>query len=481
VNTVRNLVADLVAKRLWPVAALLVVALVAVPVLLKGSAEEPPLPQVQAPGESGPIVSVAGERPRGGSGPIGRNPFNQRRLSTGSGSTATASASAAPDGGQPTSLGRGGDNAWPGAGGGDAGAANAIDRGVDFPGLGDVGVVPVDGGTTPAPKKPAAKSDEKATWHVDIRFGRDGKMTARNDVPRLSPLPDRENPFFIYLGVQADGKTALFLVSSDATATGDGRCLPNPQNCERVEMRAGDTQYFDVVTPGGEAVQYQLEVTRVRRGSAPSPTAAAAVRSRESGDGRQVLRKAVDTGQVEVSDLAYSRDLGLVVPSGRDQERSGALFGGFRVDLRFGNPDRLIKRYNLARLTPLPSVDEPSFMFLGVLRDGETALFLNPTEARATGDAVCEPSAERCQRLKLGAGQKAVIDAPTLSGATTEYHLTIDGISPVRAATAEQAAASRGRESKAGRVILRRLITEVGSLVEDLSFSGGRGVIEPAK
>ncbi len=153
--------------------------------------------------------------------------------------------------------------------------------------------------------------------------------------------------------------------------------------------------------------------------NAPAAVAAAA-RSRESTEGRQVLRTAVDTGQVQVSDLAYSRDLGLVVPSGARMQEPGSLFGGFRVDLRFGAPGALVKRYNLARLTPLPSVDEPSFIYLGVLGDGETALFLNPTEAAASGDAVCDPAPEDCQRVTMKKGQAALLDGADLAGEGAE-------------------------------------------------------------
>jgi hypothetical protein len=244
-------------------------------------------------------------------------------------------------------------------------------------------------------------------------------------------------------------------------------------------MQEGDTEFFDVATPEGEVVQYQLDLTSISRERSASAAVARSARVRESSAGRQVLRAAVDTKQVDVSDLAYSADLGLVVPTGRAAKAGGDLFGGFRVDLRFGAPGALVKRYNLARLTPLPSVEEPAFVYLGVLGDGETAIFLNPSEAHASGgEAVCEPSPEECQRVKLGKGQSATFDAPTLDGGTTQYQLDIDGITPLEAATPEEAEASRKRESPAGRVILRRLVHEVGGLVEDLTFSGGKGVVE---
>jgi hypothetical protein len=166
-----------------------------------------------------------------------------------------------------------------------------------------------------------------------------------------------------------------------------------------------------------------------------------------------VLRTAVDTGQVEVADLAYSRELGLVLPSGEtagEKEEDAGLFGGFRVDLQFGAAGALVKRYNLARLTPLPSVEKPSFVYLGVLDDGKTALFLNPTEAAVSGDAECLPSPEESQRIQLKAGQTGTLSAPTLNGQAEEYEIAVDGITKVEAATAEEARANIKRESPAG-------------------------------
>lgn len=480
---VRNLIADLVAKRLWPVAAALVVALVAVPFALKGGAEEPapaPMATGGAPSaDTAAVVSLAEDGPRGGKSTTGRNPFEQRDVApesdqsvTAAADTAAASAAAGVD----DVIAAAKDAVGSGSGGSSVPAAS-------LPGLGDV--TPVGGtstgstgGSTP---KTTPKANSNESYSVDIRFGKDGVLKKQTDVARLSPLPSATSPFFVFLGVLADGKTAMFLVSSDAEVTGDGKCLPSADACERVEMKAGDTEFFDVTTPDGQAVQYQLELTRVSRETKANAAVAAAARVRESADGRKVLRHAVDSGQVEISDLAYSPQMGVVVPSGRDQDRAGSLFAGYRVDLQFGEPGTpLVKRYNLARLTPLPSVDSPSLLFMGVLSDGETVLFLNPTRAAASGDAVCSPTPEQCDRVSLKAGQTAMFDVATMDGQTTRYQLDIDAVSPVRMATQSAAFAYRMRESKAGRVVLRRLIHEVGSLVADLSFSPRTGAVVPA-
>jgi hypothetical protein len=93
---------------------------------------------------------------------------------------------------------------------------------------------------------------------------------------------------------------------------------------------------------------------------------------------------------------------------------------------------------------------------------------------------VCEPTPEECQRVKIQAGQSASFAAPAIDGSSSEYQLDVDAITPVQAETAAEAAASRKRESPAGRVILRQLVTEVGTLVADLSFAGDKGVVERA-
>lgn len=460
---VRNLLADLVAKRLWPVALVLALALVAVPVLLAQGVDEAPAPEVQVAQEravGASVIAPAADAPRRGANPTGRNPFQQRRVAP----EKVTGANVDKDGSE-----AGGDGYTVGGGADVTGGLPALD---------DIDVIPV-GGTDSAP---LPKPDARESYRVDLRFGQDGTLTRRNDVARLSPLPSSKDPFFVFMGVLADGETALFLVSSDAEATGDGVCKPSPENCERIELRAGQTEFFDVTTPDGATVQYQLDLVRVSRVRSASPAVASNARTRESSDGRQVLRKAIDTEQVDVDGIAYSRELGVLVPSAQPGDGDAdALFGGYRTDLQFGNPGALVKRYNLARLTPLPSAEDPSLIFLGVIgaAGDEKALFLNPTQAAASGDAVCTPTPEDCSRVELRAGQSGLFDVPTIDGQSAEYQLDVDAITEVAAETPEEARALRERESPAGRLVLRRLIDEVGGLVSDLNYSSDRGKLVP--
>jgi len=106
---------------------------------------------------------------------------------------------------------------------------------------------------------------------MTMRFGETGDQTLMKDVARLSLLPAKKNPLFVYLGVRQDGRSVAFLMPSFVRAIGDGTCFPSPQRCQIVELRAGDTEYFDLVRPDGKLVQYQIDVASIRMVKVPGP------------------------------------------------------------------------------------------------------------------------------------------------------------------------------------------------------------------
>jgi hypothetical protein len=265
-NAVRGLLRDLVARRLWPVAVLLIAAVVAVPVYLGKSssndAATPPIASAPATDKASKAAVTLEDTPADGTGRGSvRNPFTQ--LHVPKVTTPTPSATSATE--------------TPAASGGSSGGTSPSSGGSD-------------GSTTPAP---AADSNKDAldTYHLTLRFGKAGNLKTLNDVARLSPLPSADNPFFVFTGVLKDGKTAVFLLSSDADATGDGHCKPSPQSCQTIEVKQGDTEFFDLKV-GGQDVQYQLDVISVHRKGASSATAAAAAADRHSKAGAAMLRDA---------------------------------------------------------------------------------------------------------------------------------------------------------------------------------------------
>ena len=147
----------------------------------------------------------------------------------------------------------------------------------------------------PSPRPRRAIRSTSTTCRCASAAPRPSQLKTYHDVARLSPLPTADNPFFVYTGVLKDGKTAVFLLSSDATATGDGHCRPSSKSCQTIEVKEGDTEFFDL-TVDGEAVQYQLDVVKVFKKGASTAAAAAAAYERHSNAGADMLRKAHRVG-----------------------------------------------------------------------------------------------------------------------------------------------------------------------------------------
>jgi hypothetical protein len=299
-SAVRTIIADLVDRRLWPVALALVAALVAVPVLLGGGSSEPvavssdPIANVAPAGTTAKAAISVSEpqtarqnRP----GPV-RNPFKQHHTKTADTVTNTTTAPAGSTSSDVTSSGGGG------GGGG------------DFPGM---SVTPLGGGSSPSGQGAKPAPVVKDIWRLNLRFGEAGDQHVRHDVPRLTPLPSATDPFFVFLGILSDGKTAVFLISSDATATGDGKCKPNPTQCDTIEMRAGDTEFFDVAQGNAGVVQYELDLLKIIHDKVSGKAAAARAGRHVSRAGHDVVHELKAEGDKSLGRYIYSYKRGVLV------------------------------------------------------------------------------------------------------------------------------------------------------------------------
>ncbi len=262
---VRDVMSELVERRLWPVAALLALALVAVPVLLakpaphaaadpQATAAALAAANAAAPASADqPVVTLDADR-RISVAPRGRakNPFVQQRKDA---SSTDAGAS--------------------------AGAAS--------PASGDTGAGVAPGAGTPVARKP----DSAPTYQlasVDLRFGKAvGPLDRHRDLPRLSPLPNAAHPLVIFLGMRKDLKSAVFLLSSDVHASGDGTCTPSRKECTTVELQEGDTAFFDVTGSDGRVTQYELDLTAIHVTQTSSKSDADAAYARVSRAGARLF------------------------------------------------------------------------------------------------------------------------------------------------------------------------------------------------
>jgi hypothetical protein len=391
VSFLRNLFSDLIEKRIWPVALLLVGALVAIPVLLGGGGSAADtvasVPTVQATTTAPTQIRVSEDTTVSSLAPTGtkHNPFTQPKVKK---AAAEPSGTTAPTASEPT----------PTSGGG------ATTPTTPAP----TTTAPSTGGTTAPGTTPDTTKDEGDTnaIRVDLRFGEPGntKQKTYSDIARLSALPSADKPIVIFLGVKKDKKTATFLIPSDATATGDGVCKPAITNCQTIEMKAGDTTFLDIDLGSGVR-QFRLDVKRIGEIEKDSAAKASAARARVSVAGRALLRSSIESGEMSISGLDFSADSGTLISTPRATSAGPVGRGAYRVDVKVGG----MERKDVRRLQVLPQRSTAKLLFLGVREGGRSVSFLNLDHQVVRGAGQCWPSRTECERLTLRSGKVAYV------------------------------------------------------------------------
>jgi hypothetical protein len=274
-----NIGRQLVERRLWPVAILLVAALAAVPVVLAKDPATPPATAVaEAEGENvlaeAPIVTPASIDAVNSRKVLGKakNPFGMPKPPKTAPSD-KPSASVLPQ-----------DEKDPGKGTGSTGSTPPSSGGTTSP------VAPVAPTTPTTPAEPAKTYDK---YDLTVRFGESAGAPSKMTLKRLQPLPNDEKlPALIYLGVSGNGKEAIFLLEQGVEVVGDGECDPTPDACETLRLAAGETEFLDVVDEtGATTAQYQLDLVKIHKGK----TASASKATASSQAGRELL---ADRGRV---------------------------------------------------------------------------------------------------------------------------------------------------------------------------------------
>jgi hypothetical protein len=292
-KSMRNLLGDVVERRLWPVALVLVVAAIALPVYLARSSSDDGVSDVPVAATTAQVggkaskaaVTLDDSSVEGASGGSVRNPFKQRHTkATSDATTGTSSGGSAPAG----ASGAGASGGAVPSGGtttGDTGATS---------GTGDTGGSTGTGTTQETAPKPTDVS------HVTLRLGAVGNQTTYKDVARLSALPSAAQPLLIFTGVLKDGKTVVLLPSSviQISPESDVKCKPSNKSCESLELTKEDTVFF-TIAGDAPAVQYQLNIVSVRPKSGGSAQATAAALARHSIAGAAMLREAHVTASAD--------------------------------------------------------------------------------------------------------------------------------------------------------------------------------------
>jgi len=289
----KQIVRDLVDRKLWPVAVLLLAAIVAVPLLIGGSSAgdgaAPAALTTNAPDGPGSrsLVTVVDQAVTADARP-GRieDPFYDPPAAPADDAPAQASTSTASGSSDARETSAGGTRA--------AGDAPAT-------------TTPQPATTAPRPAVAPVYQRTAVRWYRTTR----GKP---RPLSRLTPLGGLADPAAMYLGVtRSKDSYAVFLLAPGATSTGEAACEDSA--CRVIGLKAGETQVVTVQPAGGgEARQYILEVVKVTKVTTDAATART-MRLRVHPDGRDVMRKLwqdVPTADA-LRPIRFDRDAGLLV------------------------------------------------------------------------------------------------------------------------------------------------------------------------
>ncbi len=137
---------------------------------------------------------------------------------------------------------------------------------------------------TPAPTYPL--------YSINVGFGPSDTEIPTGTMERLTPLPSVESPIIVYLGVEDGGKVAVFMITGEVTAQGDGECDPSPEDCQTLRLRVGETEFLDIKGTGEETdAQYQLDLNKIHTKKTTDAAKAKASRAKAAKAGNELVRK----------------------------------------------------------------------------------------------------------------------------------------------------------------------------------------------
>jgi hypothetical protein len=270
---------DLVERKLWMVVAILVVAVVAVPVFLLKGASASTSPTVPAPpaavasstqtattsethsAEPAKVVLARIARDPFASGvpKLNSKPASQTQSSstttTTSAPTTTSSSSGSPS--NPSmvspSPATGSSSSTTSSGSGGAGSGTTTSTG------------PTSTIASAPPSTQTGTPTKVQSWtiySVSIRFGKNN-APVHKDIPRLTALPSAGNPQVMFFGVMSGGRKAVFGLGAGVAHAGPGLCRPSHTSCSAIVLSAGESEEVAWPTATGRMAQAILKVSKI--------------------------------------------------------------------------------------------------------------------------------------------------------------------------------------------------------------------------
>lgn len=317
---------DLIQKRLWPVAVVLLVALIAAPMMIGRSSGDAvaPDPVAAAPGGAGatpPAIPASGK-----STPTKTKPVKEK-----SGGKLADPFFDPPSTPEAAEAGAGG-----GGGSARAVAKSPTGEAAPRPGAesakGQTGPAAPQAGspaTTAVPKprvtpRPAAATPTSSYLRTVVRMGSADSGKAF-PIARLTPLGGATDPGAVFLGVaNAGARYAVFMLGPHATSRGEATCKGGT-DCRMIGLRAGQTQVVTVRRANGAVSRITLRVQSIRK-VRTSAARARAARARIHADGREAVRdlRRHAASATALRTARYDSRAGLLRAAGADAVKNAA-------------------------------------------------------------------------------------------------------------------------------------------------------------
>lgn len=297
----RDLYDDLRERHLLPIVALLIVAIVAIPIAFGGGSDEEAgdeaavteteiSAEAGATAEASQLVAKAAPGLRRYQRRLGdlkaRDPFKQKFAesegegsgggdgsSGGGGANATTIPPSTEDGGSVPS--------YDGGSSGDGSGTTTYERTFYSYAI-DVRVTNLNSGDAAGSSAASEElSGSEPVGSPDSNEARGSaakaKATVRRNLPEYTMLPSRDTPALVFVGATKDERKALFVVSSDVEAIfGDAKCVLGSQRCEMIALEVGLPETI-VYGRGGRTFRIELlevglvESDKVNRASLGKP------------------------------------------------------------------------------------------------------------------------------------------------------------------------------------------------------------------
>lgn len=236
---------DLKERHLLPLVAILLVALVALPIVLSKSSDseaEEAGSAIATPSTAAPTSSLVVAQATPGlrayhrrlAGRTAKNPFKSRGTSSGGEGSAPGPTSVeeVTIGGEPEEI------------------------------SGGQGTSPEGNGEPPSDGRLKYYS-----WTIDVRVtpvssGKDKpEASVRHDLPEMTMLPSRSVPALTFVGITKDEKNAVMLVSDKVTGLfGDATCTVGSEACQLIVLQP---EIPETVVYGADSRTYRIELLKV--------------------------------------------------------------------------------------------------------------------------------------------------------------------------------------------------------------------------